>query len=117
MYHLSDWLALPPPVERKPSTISTTSSVSLSLSGVRSSWMISFCMRVGSDICVCVYVCVCVHMYMHVCVCGRERNVNPPTSFCTFFFLTADLRLNLLSHSSKCGCSVDILPIDHLGNI
>ena len=52
MYPPSGWSALPPPEERNPSTMSTTSSVSLSRSGVRSSWRISCCMRGGSEVCV-----------------------------------------------------------------
>ena len=34
-----------------------------------------------------------------------------------FELLAADLRLNLLSHSSKGDCSVDVLSVDHLGDV
>jgi len=48
MYSHRDRSAFPPPEDRNPNTMSTTSSVSLRQSGVHNSWIISCCLCEGS---------------------------------------------------------------------
>ena len=108
MYTPRSLLALPPPEERNPNTMSTTSSVSRRRSTERSSSRISCCTRCGSGT-----------WTMKVCVNYHENNSYWRLLYTRFWhkYSGTNLWINLFPHSSKSGSSIYILPVHYLRDI